>query len=110
MNHINTEKHLIYSTKELLTINHQLLTVNYIKVKVKLFAIYQEVYQQEEIELELPENSPVKDILKQMIEVMPQLSSWQSITKLAVNLDFVSSDFTLKDGDEVALIPPVSGG
>ncbi len=86
------------------------MTVNHITITVKLFAIYQEVYGQEEINLDLPQNSKVEDIFKIMIIQYPQLVSWQSVTKLAVNLDFVSSDFMLSNGDEVALIPPVSGG
>ena len=86
------------------------MAVNYITVQVKLFAIYQEVYQQEEISFNLPEKSKAQDIFNLMIKEYPQLASWQSITKLAVNLDFVSPDFLLSDGDEVALIPPVSGG
>ena len=83
---------------------------NIIKIKVKLFAIYQEIYQQEEISLQLPVDSKVKDVLSLIIEDHPQLKDWQSVTKLAVNLDFVNPDFSLQEGDEVALIPPVSGG
>ena len=86
------------------------MIVNHITVRVKLFAIYQEVYQQEEIELTLPINSQVKDLVKIIIENKPRLSNWQAATKLAVNLEFVSPNFILHDGDEVALIPPVSGG
>ena len=86
------------------------MIVNYITVKVKLFAIYQEVYQEEEIELTLPINSQVKDLVKIIIDNKPRLSNWQATTKLAVNLEFVSPNFILHDGDEVALIPPVSGG
>jgi molybdopterin converting factor subunit 1 len=86
------------------------MKVNDLTVKVKLFAIYQEVYQQDEIELKLPLNSTVKDVLAIIIDQNPQLSNWQSVTKLAVNLDLVSPQFILNDGDEVALIPPVSGG
>lgn len=31
-------------------------------------------------------------------------------TLIAVNMDYVSRDYTVKDGDEVAFFPPVSGG
>ncbi|MBL1210989.1 MoaD/ThiS family protein [Geminocystis sp. GBBB08] len=81
-----------------------------ITVKIKLFAIYQEIYQQEEITLKISEKSQVKDILKIIIQEKPALKKWENLTKLAVNLEFVSPDFEVKDGDEIALIPPVSGG
>lgn len=86
------------------------MSLNFIKVKVKLFAVYQEVYKQEEISLNIPKKSQVKDILKIIIQEKPSLKNWENITKLAVNLEFVTPDFEVKDGDEIALIPPVSGG
>ncbi len=86
------------------------MSLNFIKVTVKLFAIYQEIYKQKEITLKIPENSNVKDILKIIIQEKPSLKNWENITKLAVNLEFVSPEFQVKDGDEIALIPPVSGG
>jgi molybdopterin converting factor subunit 1 len=81
-----------------------------ITVKIKLFAIYQEIYKQKEITLSIPEKSQVKDILNIIIGQKPPLAKWENITKLAVNLEFVPPDFQVKDGDEIALIPPVSGG
>lgn len=81
-----------------------------LNIKVKLFAIYQEVYQQEEIIINLPFQSQVKEVLTYIIKQKPHLKDWAKITKIAVNLDFVSPDYYLNDNDEVALIPPVSGG
>lgn len=40
----------------------------------------------------------------------PQLSSWRSHLRLAVNQDFADDDHPIKADDEIALIPPVSGG
>jgi sulfur-carrier protein len=40
----------------------------------------------------------------------PELSRWQDITRYGINLQFVPPETLLKDGDEVVLIPPVSGG
>ena len=81
-----------------------------IEVTVKLFAIYQETYQQEEITIELPSNSKVEAVLERIITDHPHLKDWRQVTKMAVNLEFVDSQYSLKSGDEVALIPPVSGG
>ncbi len=81
-----------------------------INITVKLFAIYQEVYQQEEINLSTQEKTPISEILNRIIEEKPILEKWRKLTRLAVNLDFVDEDYILQDGDEIALIPPVSGG
>jgi len=79
-------------------------------ITVKLFAIYQETYQKSELILNLPKDSKAKDVLDLILQEKSELESWRTITKLAVNLEFVSPDFPLKNGDEIALIPPVSGG
>jgi molybdopterin synthase sulfur carrier subunit len=86
------------------------MTQNSINVTVKLFAIYQEVYQQEEIILSTQEKTPISEILNTIIEEKPVLKKWRNLTRFAVNFDFVDEDYILQDGDEIALIPPVSGG
>ena len=81
-----------------------------IEVKVKLFAIYQEAFKTPELKLILPQETTVGDVLETLIAQKPYLSKWQEITRFGVNLQFVESDTVLLDGDEVVLIPPVSGG
>ena len=81
-----------------------------IQVSVKLFAIYQEAYKENEITLALPPQSPARDVLEEIITKYPHLDKWRSVTRFGVNLQFVSPETILEDGDEVVLIPPVSGG
>lgn len=81
-----------------------------ITVTVKLFAIYQEVLKTPEIQLELPRNSAVSSILDQLIAQHPMLQTWRDVTQFGVNLEQAPPDRQLEDGDEVVLIPPVSGG
>jgi sulfur-carrier protein len=81
-----------------------------IKVKVKLFSIYQEVFETSELDLAIAKKTSVKDVLTLLIEQKPQLAKWQEVTRFGVNLQFVKPDTLLNDGDEVVLIPPVSGG
>jgi sulfur-carrier protein len=81
-----------------------------ITVTVKLFAIYQDVIQQPEIALQLPTGSIVATVRDQLLEQHPQLQPWRDLTQFGVNLEQVNGDFPLNDGDEVVLIPPVSGG
>ena len=86
------------------------MTTPEIKVKVKLFSIYQEVFNTSELDLTVDQGTTVGDVLASLIEQKPQLAKWQEITRFGINLQFVESNVPLNDGDEVVLIPPVSGG
>ncbi|WP_414542544.1 MoaD/ThiS family protein [Nostoc sp. CCY0012] len=81
-----------------------------ITVTVKLFAAYQEAYGVSELILELPQDTPVSAVCDRLIVEHPELTKWRDITRFGINLIFVEPDSLLQDGDEVVLIPPVSGG
>jgi molybdopterin synthase sulfur carrier subunit len=79
-------------------------------VKVKLFATYQEAYQVEELNLNFAPGTPVKAVLDYLLREKPELEKWRAVTRFGINLEFVEPDTPMEDGDEVVLIPPVSGG
>ncbi|MBP0018513.1 MAG: MoaD/ThiS family protein [Cyanobacteria bacterium SBLK] len=79
-------------------------------ITVKFFAAYQEAYNCAEMRWEFPENTPVSAVLEKAIAQHPYLKQWQEVTRFGINFKFVEGDTLLKDGDEVVLIPPVSGG
>ncbi|MGA1133194.1 MAG: MoaD/ThiS family protein [Prochlorotrichaceae cyanobacterium] len=81
-----------------------------IVVTVKLFAIYQETLGTEELSLTLPEETPVIALLDRFVQDYPELAPWRSVTRFGINLEFVPPETFLRSGDEVVLIPPVSGG
>lgn len=81
-----------------------------ITVSVKLFAVYQEVCGTSEMPMTFPSGSAVDAVCDRLIAQHPQLAQWRNITKFAVNFQQVESTTVLRDGDEVVLIPPVSGG
>lgn len=86
------------------------MNADHIQVSIKLFSVYQEIIGESEIIQKLPAGTNAGDVLQQLIDRYPQLAQWKSVTRLGVNLDFVEADRTLQDGDELVLIPPVSGG
>jgi sulfur-carrier protein len=86
------------------------ISMNNIQVSIKLFAVYQEIIGKPEITQSLPVGTSAGDVLQGLIDKYPQLDQWRSVTRLGVNLDFVEADRPLQDGDELVLIPPVSGG
>ncbi|MDY6782504.1 MAG: MoaD/ThiS family protein [Cyanobacteriota bacterium] len=81
-----------------------------ITVIVKLFAAYQEAYKSSELKLQFPPETPVSAVLDYLIVQHPGLERWREVTRFGVNLQFADGDTILHDGDEVVLIPPVSGG
>jgi sulfur-carrier protein len=81
-----------------------------ITITVKLFAAYQEAYGLPELNLELPAGTTVEQLRDRLIAEQPQLEQWRDVTRFGVNLEFVEPDTVLQSGDEIVLIPPVSGG
>lgn len=86
------------------------MTNDTITITLKLFAVYQETLGLPEKQLELPAGSSAGDVLNRVIEAHPQLAQWQDLTRFGLNLQFVESTALLHSGDELVLIPPVSGG
>ncbi len=75
------------------------------KVRVRLFAALRERAGADELELELPDGARVADALARLDDLAGGLS-----LVMAVNREYASGDAPLSAGDELALIPPVSGG
>ena len=73
---------------------------------VRLFASLRERAGASELTLELPDGSRVADALAELREVAPEGMS----LVMAVNREYAPEDQVLDAGDELALIPPVSGG
>ena len=61
------------------------------------------------VERELPAGATVADLLASLQQETPKLLNVNTL-HTAINQRYVQSDATLSDGDEVAILPPVSGG
>lgn len=81
-----------------------------VTVTVKLFAAYQEACGESELTLTLPQGSSVVTVRDRLIAAHPELAAWRDLTRFGINLQFVEPETELHEGDEVVLIPPVSGG
>jgi MoaE-MoaD fusion protein len=80
-----------------------------VKVRVRLFAGLRERSGTGGVEVELPEASTVADVWPAVAQVVP-LGDRPAGIMFAVNRTYADPAQQLADGDEVALIPPVSGG
>ncbi|RMI03711.1 MAG: molybdopterin converting factor subunit 1 [Calditrichaeota bacterium] len=80
-----------------------------ITVHIKLFALGRELIGTGELDWNCPEGTTVETLLKQLKNEYPRFAELTSFLT-AVNMEYVEPNTALKDGDEVAIIPPVSGG
>lgn len=82
-----------------------------IRVRVLLFAVLAEIAAVREVELELAPRSTVRNAVDALVQIRPSLEqSPLAHAFFAVNETYAPDDTVLQDGDELALIPPVSGG
>ena len=74
------------------------------------FAILKDKTGRETVEIELSPGATVADAFTLLADSERELIAWLPKVAPAVNRDYVSREHVLHDGDELALIPPVSGG
>lgn len=81
-----------------------------ITITLKLFAVYQEAVGQSEQVMVLPAGTTAGGVRDRLIADYPHLRDWKDLTRFGINLQFAQASTTLQNGDELVLIPPVSGG
>lgn len=80
------------------------------QIKAVFFAIYRDIAGTDELEVHVPEGISVQDLV---VHLRGQGGEWKTFPAepaVAVNLQYTNLRTALSDGDEVAFIPPVSGG
>ena len=81
-----------------------------IHVRVRLFAIQRELAGAREVPIDLPAGATVEDAWAAVVARHPVLAPGRPSVRFARNGDYADPADPLADGDEVAFIPPVSGG
>lgn len=79
-------------------------------IQVLLFAQAKQVVGQDAVNIELPDNSTVNDLLDHVVQVAPELASMKSSLLVAINNQFAGREQVIHATDAVACFPPVSGG
>ena len=80
------------------------------RVRARLFAVQRELAGTREVALELPDRATIDDAWTSLVERFPVLAPGRDFLRFARNGDYADASTVLADGDEVAFIPPVSGG
>src|SRR5689334_5174469 len=84
-----------------------------ITVTARLFALYREAAGQDRVQVAVPPGTTVRGLWPYLVAAAPRLqrvSEATASTAYAVNDTWAKGDQALRDGDEVAFLPPVGGG
>ena len=80
------------------------------RVTVQYFARLRELAGCSEWQCDLPDGATVADVWRTGVTRFPPVAAMGTSLSCAINADFSRMDAVVRDGDEVAFLPPVSGG
>lgn len=80
------------------------------QITLRYFALWREILGRAEETREVPAGTTVAALCDAVTADQPRLAALRRSTMLMVNQEYAPADAVLRDGDEVAFIPPVSGG
>jgi len=81
-----------------------------VRVTVRLFARLRDIAGAPELARELAPGATIGDLWRQLAGEFPELTAYERSISSAVNADYARMDQVIGEGDEVAFLPPVSGG
>jgi molybdopterin converting factor subunit 1 len=80
------------------------------RVTVRLFARLRDIARSGDLSREVPIGATVADVWRGLVAEFPEMARYESSVSTAVNADYARMTAMVADGDEVAFLPPVSGG
>ena len=80
------------------------------RVTVRLFARLRDIAGVAELTRDLGDGATIGAVWRELAGEFPELARYDRSISTAVNADYAPMDRVLSDGDEVAFLPPVSGG
>lgn len=80
------------------------------RLNVRLFATLRLSKSSDAITIEVPDGATAAEVLETIAREHEDLSRWIPSCRIAVGVDFAQPETVLKEGDDLALIPPVQGG
>ena len=80
------------------------------RVTIRLFARLRDIAGAPELARDVAPDSTIRSLWAQLVEEFPELAAYERSISSALNADYARMEQRLNDGDEVAFLPPVSGG
>ena len=81
-----------------------------IKVRAEFYSRLKEIVGASALVLSLPEKATASDLFEQLQKRYPELRGFERSVLFGIGVEFVDRNHELKDGDTVAIMPPVQGG
>ena len=79
-------------------------------VHVQFFSRLRDLAEVSEVELEVPDETRVDELLAILYSRTPALRDWDKSILVAAGVEFVGRDYILQPGNQVSIMPPVQGG
>ena len=81
-----------------------------VPVRILFFGAARDATSHDELEFQVPAPATTASLFEELLEAFPPLRRFGSSLLVAVNQEYARGDRELREGDEVAIFPPVSGG
>jgi molybdopterin converting factor subunit 1 len=81
-----------------------------VRITIRLFARLKDIAGAAELTRDIAPGATIGTVWRDLAGEFPQLAQYERSISSAVNLDYARMDRAVSDGDEVAFLPPVSGG
>ncbi len=78
--------------------------------KVKLFSVLRSKLNKNTVDLQIPDEMTAGEFLDMACEHYPVMAPYRSVMRLAANHEYIPDSTIIHEGDEIAIITPVSGG
>lgn len=80
------------------------------KVKVRYYSAHREITKKVEEIIEIHDKATLNELLEKLTGMYPEMKKIRESTLISLNHKYAKGDEKIKDGDEIALFPPVEGG
>jgi sulfur-carrier protein len=81
-----------------------------VRVTIRLFARLRDIAGAAELPREVGADATIRTVWAQLVNEFPDLGRYERSISSALNADYARMDDRVRDGDEIAFLPPVSGG
>lgn len=79
-------------------------------MRVLVFGGIREIVGRDSVEIDVGEGGTTESLLNALVVAHPEIDRWRPFLRVAVNREYITEAVPVSARDEIAIIPPVSGG